>query len=322
MKKIVITGANGFIGSSLAKKLMAKNFDVICLVREGADTTLLPQYANIIFVNYSDSKLLRKIFSKNEILIHTAAMTKAKNWQQIYKANVELTQNLIEYFNQTKSMKQLIFLSSQAVSGPAINKTSPKKESDENNPLTIYGKSKLEAEKIIFQNCKNWTILRPVSVFGPGDKDFLQLFKLIKKNISIQIGRKNKFFNLIYINDLVEIIIRCIDNKKTFNEIIFATNSKIISQIEFSQMFSKSLNKKILKLTIPIYILKMIAKFNELFFKAKTPLLNKEKIKELEQQYWLVEGKKAEKLLAYKSADNFLKQVKKTYDWYLKKGWL
>ena len=72
MKKIIVTGANGFVGSSLMKELQMQNFEPIGLVRKGANTEFLPENASIIFVDYNDEKQLKTILTQGEILVHIA----------------------------------------------------------------------------------------------------------------------------------------------------------------------------------------------------------------------------------------------------------
>lgn len=302
MKNIIITGANGFLGSAISKELTKRGFNVTCLVRDNSDISLLEDL-QVTYIDYSNNELLNELFSKNDIVIHSAALTKAKRWQQIYKANVELTEKLTNLFVQN-NMVQFIFLSSQAVSGPAINKFSPVKESDEANPLTLYGKSKFEAEEIIKRNIKqDWTILRPVSVFGPGDKDFLPLFKLVQNNLSFSLGFKEKLVNLIYVDDLVKMVSRSIGNQKTFKQTIFLANSNEISQKTLSKWISQIMHKNLFNFNIPFFLLYPIAMFAEIIGRSKNsiPVLNMEKIKEFKQSYWLTDTSRAEKLLGIKA---------------------
>ncbi|MCK4696101.1 MAG: NAD-dependent epimerase/dehydratase family protein, partial [Candidatus Cloacimonetes bacterium] len=150
MEKIIITGANGFIGSFLTKKLLENDFEVTSLVRYGSNIDLLPENSNIVFIDYDDEKKVQNVFQNKEILIHCAALTRALNWDFYKKINIDLTAKLVDSFNSTQSLKQFIFLSSQAAAGPSIE-GEPLSENDVEHPISLYGKSKLEAENIIKQ---------------------------------------------------------------------------------------------------------------------------------------------------------------------------
>ncbi len=324
MKKIVITGANGFIGSFLAYKLIQQKYDVTCFVRFGSNIELLSENNKIVYIDYSNKKELFHLLQDQEIIMHAAALTRAKKWEQFNEINIELTEKLIDCYNNTDSLKQFIFLSSQAAAGPAANQN-PKTESDFCIPISMYGKSKLLAENIIQKKAeKPWTIIRPVAVFGPGEKDFLQFFKMIKKHISFLIGYSKKFVNLIYVEDLVDIIIKTLGNQKSYNQIFFASDENIYSWNDFISNLEKALNTSSVRLKIPEALLLPVAIISEFcaFHRDKIPLFNREKAKEMKQQYWLVSNKKAKELLNFKTSTDLYTNLKKTYDWYKEKDWM
>ncbi len=323
MKKIAITGANGFIGSFLVKELLKKKFSVTCLVRKKSNIELLPVNCDIARIDYEDKTQLKKLFKDHEILIHNAALTKAKNREEFKENNIDLTGSLVEIYNSLNSLKQFVFISSQAASGPS-KKDHPKKETDECNPVSNYGKSKLAAEELIrTQSEKPWTIIRPAAVFGPGDKDFLIYFKLLKRHISLFAGNKNKQLGLIFVRDLIDLIISTLNNKHAFNQIFFASGLNVNLR-EFSKNLEKALRTSSLKITIPGLFLDIIAVFSEFIsiFNKKPPLLNKDKIKELKQESWLVSNEKSKKMLGFEPSKNLLENLILTYDWYRENNWM
>lgn len=324
MKKIVITGSNGFIGSFLAKKLIQQKYDVTCFVRYDSNIELLPENSKIVYVDFSNDKEISNLLQNQEIIIHVAALTRAKKWQQFKKINIELTDKLITFYNRTSSLKQFIFISSQAAAGPAKNKY-PKTESDLCSPISMYGKSKLAAENLVRDKAeKPWTIIRPVAVFGPGEKDFLQIFKMVKKHISIFAGYSKKYINLISVDDLTDIIIKTIGNQKAFNQVFFASDGNAYSWNDFISNLEKALNTFSIRFRIPDILLLPAALFSEFcaFHREKIPLFNREKVKEMKQQYWLVSNKKVKELLNFTASSNLQLNLRKTYDWYKEKGWL
>lgn len=324
MKKIVITGSNGFIGSFLAKKLIQQKYDVTCFVRYGSNIELLHENSKIVYVDFSNDKEISNLLQNQEIIIHVAALTRAKKWQQFNKINIELTEKLINFYNTSNSLKQFIFISSQAAAGPAKNKI-PKIESDLCTPISMYGKSKLAAENIIREKAKKtWTIIRPVAVFGPGEKDFLQIFKMVKKHISIFAGYSKKYFNLIYVDDLTDIIIKTIGNQKAYNQIFFASVGNVYSLDDFISNLEKVMNTSSIRFRIPEMLLLPAALVSEFcaLHRQKIPLFNREKVKEMKQQYWLVNNQKVKELLNFTASSNLQTNLKKTYEWYKEKGWM
>ncbi len=325
MNKIVITGANGFVGSAIAKKLHNSGNEVICLVRESSNTELIEYKNDIYRIDYNNLEELKKAIEGATVLIHTAALTRSRKWKTFKINNINLTKTLLHICNET-SIKHFIFLSSQAAVGPALNAISGVRESDIPNPVTMYGKSKLIAENTIKMNfLKPWTIIRPVSVYGSGDRDFLKLFKMVKNHFVFINSFKTKYYNLIHIDELTEFIEKVILNKSSYNEILFAAHPKIIMNNELHKLIGKAINSKTLTIRIPEFMLFPIAFFMELIsfiFRRNFPILNRDKVKEFKEDKWIVDTSKTRKKLNIEFKDEYILNFKKTYDWYKNKGWL
>ena len=320
MKNILISGANGFVGSSLSEEL-SKEYNVTCMVRNSSDTSFIPKNVKIIPIDYNSEESYLKCFEKQDVFIHCAAATRAKNWEQIKKINVDLTEKLLNASNKN-DISQFIFLSSQAAAGPSEDK--PKTEDDESNPISLYGKSKLYAENIIKKNARiPYTIIRPSSVYGPKDKDFLQYFKLIKFRLAFQIGMKPSYIAMIYVKELIKLIKLTILNQTAFNETFFAAEDNY-STIEFIESLEKAMQIKAVKIKIPELIPDSIAVFSDLLskFRDKPLLLNSEKVKEIKIKNWTISNEKAKNLLGYKPNNNLTEHLRETYEWYKKNNWL
>jgi len=325
MKKVAITGSNGFVGSRLTSYLLHKGYQVDCLVRETSNLDLLPKDAPIVTVDYNDRKNLKHKLDGCNVLIHNAALTRANNWEEFKLTNVLLTEDLVRIGNELPTIEQFIFISSQSAAGPAKDLSSPLKENDQAQPLSHYGKSKLEAEKrIIERSLKPYTIIRPTSVFGPGDKDFLLYFKLVKKHISIRIGKYPQYYNLIYVDDLIKLISLTILQKKAYNEIFFAGYKEPLSQKTFTGLLEQVTNSFTNPIKIPNCALNLIGKIADIYsrIRKKAALLSSQKVLDLSQTYWLVDTSKAENILDFKPGFDILEALHITFNWYKDHNWL
>ena len=323
-KKVAITGANGFVGSNLARLLSEDNYTVTSFVRKGADLSLIADKNQVVDFDYQNSCQTTDIIEGHEIVIHIAAVTKARSWQDFYSQNVLLTDQLISIVNRVKSVKQFIFISSQAASG-MCNGFRGKREEDECEPLTYYGKSKLFAENLVRQKCrKPWTIIRPSSIYGPGDRDFLQYFKLIKQGVAPVIGLKPKYLCLIYINELACLVEKTIDNEQAFNETFFASDGNTYTWDDLIYSIEQAMGKKAIKVKLPELVLYPVALYNEAISNItnKTPLISFQKIKEIKGTYWICDSKKAQRVLSCEKVNNINQNIEETYKWYIERGWL
>jgi nucleoside-diphosphate-sugar epimerase len=322
--RIAITGANGFVGSNLTRYLMKKGFEVTALVRRTANVSLLPIKCTVTEIDYNDLNSIQSALAGHDIIIHNAALTRADNWEEMKDINVGLTEKVVEAVNHAESVKQLIFLSSQAAAGLS-DKNKPRTEEDIPQPLTWYGKSKLMAEEIIRNRTeKHWTIIRPVSVYGPGDKDFLHTFRMMQNHLSVSLGLRDKFIALIYIDELNLFISKCLENEKAFGQVFFASDGMIYSHKMFSEAMQNAVHTFSLHLAIPDFFVFYCAALGELKNKLqpKSSILCMQKFKELQGRYWTVSIDKARRLLEFNPKPNLANQLHKTWIWYKEQGWL
>jgi len=322
--KIVVTGSNGFLGSRIVQKLQSNNHEVIALIRKKSNRELLSKTTHIVEVSYNDTKKLQEILSDQEIVIHSAALTRAKKWIEFQEINVKITEILINICNKIDSLKQFIFISSQAAAGPSLT-TKPKIESDLNTPVSYYGKSKLYAEQVIKNKSKkNYTILRPSSIYGPGDRDFFIYFKMINKGVTLIPGKQRKFINLIFSDDVAEYIKRSINNKNAFNQTFFLSDGNIYSIDKFVKVLKTVMKRKTKDFNIPEKLLLPIAKTIDIstYFNKKPAVFNQQKAQEIKYNYWLASNLKSVKSLKYSPQAGLQKNLQTTYNWYINQGWL
>ena len=322
--KIAITGANGFVGSNLANHLHRKGHGVTAIVRARAETGLLDDAIAIRRVDYADPTNLYDTLGDSEVLIHNAGQVRTRTFEQMIAANVVTTRRVMEAANRSSSLKQFVYLSSQAASRPS-RRDELISESDPSAPVTWYGQSKLLAERVIKAECQPaWTIIRPVPVYGEGDRDFLELFKLLKRGINFRIGFQDKQMNLIHSGQLCAFAELCLQNPNTFNQIIFASDGQIHTQAGFTALAAKLLGRPGFSLAIPVTLARLAFGAGELLDRAtgKAGLINTQKMKEILAPNWICDPAKARTLLGWDPPAELEARLRSTLDWYQREGWL
>ena len=321
--KIAITGANGFVGSGLIKHFSGLGHEPVALVRPQADTSLI-QNATILKVDYNDLSSLETALKDVDILIHNAGSTRARSYAEMYQSNVELTRNILKAIGNTPSIRQFIMISSQAASRPSKGEE-PVTEEMPSAPVTWYGKSKQRAEELVRKSCPvSWTIIRPCSIYGEGDKDFLELIKMVRLGLVVRIGSRDKLLNMIHISELSELISRCLAVPEAYGEVFFACDGQRYTQDQVSMTVAKVLGNKPLKLTIPDALARLVFTLGELIgkLKGKPLVINKQKQNEIMADGWLCSGEKAKRLLGFAPIADLEKHLKETIQWYKKHSWL
>lgn len=321
--RIAVTGANGFVGSGLLSYFRSKGYEPLALVRPSADTALLGDIP-IRRIDYNNPSNLAELIADVDILIHNAGKTKTLSYQEMLDANLGLTQKLLDAANASPNLRQFILISSLAASRP----TSPGKpviESDPSAPLTWYGKSKLLAEQhLAKESTLPYTIIRPCPIYGPGDRDFLELARICKKGYIVKLGFKEKYSNMIHISELADLISRCMNNPQAYNQIFFAADGKTYTQTEISRAMADALNVKTMNIFIPSPIAMLAFILGDLAGKVlgKPLIVNREKMKEFMAEAWLCSIDKAKELLGYAPVPDLNKHIKETIQWYKEASWL
>ncbi len=324
--KIGLTGANGFVGSHIAESCLKEGFQLTCLLRKSSDTTFIRDLIyNRITGDINDENALSRFVPDQNIIIHNAGLTKARNESEFMEVNTNGTKNILNAILKfNPNIRRFILISSQAAVGPTPSKE-PLDESIPKKPITAYGRSKALAEEICqkYSNKIPITIIRPPVVFGPRDKDIYEYFRIINKGIQPVIGKENTF-SVVSIQNLVKGILLSIHKQDKKLECYFITDEGDYTWDQFSSMISYKLNKKPIKIKIPNWIVLIFASINEVYSKIfkKAVLLNREKIKEMKQKRWVVSSQKATNELGYKPIITTKQAIAITVEWYKKNEWL
>ncbi len=318
--RILITGATGFVGSHIVGKLVGDGYEVTALVRKTSDIKYIKDFKiNYEYTSLDDEQNLTELLSKFDVVVHCAGVVRALNWEGYEKTNVIGTRNLVNAAVKNKSnIKKFIFISSQAAMGPSQTET-PKQLTEKENPVSLYGKSKLLAEQEIKKLSGHipYTVIRPASVYGPRDKDIFIFFNLVKHHLKPQTFAK-RFIQLVFVKDIAEVISDAINNTKTDNKTYYLCDGNVYTWKSVAETIAKANNIKTIPIMLFDFIFKSTAAFYEIVakFTKKPQVLSREKIVEMLQTYWTADNSDVIK----DTGIEFQKLeigAKITYNWYL-----
>jgi nucleoside-diphosphate-sugar epimerase len=330
--RVLITGANGFIGYHLTKAVLKAGFSVDAAVRKGSDLALLQSINNnqlsYVQLNYASLESLQEQIklAQYDYVIHTAGATKASNWDAYYQTNAANSAQLAKASLASSHLKRFVFISSLAALGPIqYQETLPITEQSTPQPVTSYGKSKLVAERELLAIPElPMTIIRPTAVYGPAEKDIFIMFKMFAQGIETYIGHQPQKLSFVYVEDLVAAIVLALKPSEIMHSTYNISDGNVYSRYELAELFKKATGKKTFLLHLPEVVVKALAIGLEGISKltGKTSVLNREKINELTAQNWQCSIEAAVKDLGYKPQNDLSIGIAKTIAWYQENKWL
>ena len=332
MKKILITGASGFIGSFLVKEALSLGYEVYAGVRSTSSRKYLTD-SKIKFIELplSDPQKLTEEFRrlKNQqirfdFVIHNAGITKAKSVKDFFTVNYQYTQNLVNALISSNCIpEKFIYISSLAAFGPGKD-TNPIRHTDIPKPITSYGESKLNTEKFL-QSLRDFPflIIRPAAVYGPRDHEFYVLYKVLNRGFEPYIGSRDQLLSFVYVTDLAKAVFKALESK-FYSRAYFISDGVVYTTRLFNEAAKKHLNKKTISIVIPSSFIKPIAWTVENISSllGTTATFNRERAKEFEAINWSCEIEPLRNDLDFSAEFNLETGMRETIGWYKKEGWL
>ena len=324
--KILVTGGTGFIGGSLAERLVKEGHEVRCLVRKTSNVSFLDKLG--VEKIYGDieniSSLETAMKDIDTVYNMVGILGKWKIPEEIFwRTHVNGTKNILDA-SINAGIKKLVHCSTAGVLG-VIEKL-PADESYPYNPYTIYETTKVEAEKLVFEYHNKYklpvTIIRPELVYGPRDLFTLKFFQAVKRGFFPIIGNGNNTCHLVYIDDLVKAFMLCIDKKATGDAYLIGGES-YITMNELLTNMANALGVKPPGIHIPIKLVSIMATMMEF----SGTVLNFEPILTKSRVRFFTENKgssyaKAKKELGYVPDVSLEDGLRRSVEWYRKNGML
>lgn len=263
--KILLTGATGFVGSRLAQKLMGMSKIVLTvLVRRKIDFL---SSVSVVTNGLDSAADWSAAVTGQQVVIHAAARAHvmkdevADSLAEYRRVNVEGTLNLARQA-AAAGVKRFVFISSIKVNGEATVNDKAFSANDKPAPEDAYGLSKLEAEQGLMQLAAytemEVVIVRPPLVYGPGVKgNFASMIKLVEKGLPLPLGAIHNKRSLVGIDNLVDLIVRCIDHPAAANQVFLAGDGKDLSTTELLRGVGRAMGKPARLFPVPAGLLEV-----------------------------------------------------------------
>ncbi|HXX74309.1 MAG TPA: NAD-dependent epimerase/dehydratase family protein [Nitrospiraceae bacterium] len=271
MTKVLVTGANGFLGAVVVKELSQAGYEVRALVRSLSNTVKFPADVEVVTGDIRDAVVTKQVAAGCEGIIHLAGKVHAidereGNEGDYYQTNVEGTRHVLEGA-ATAHVQRVIFASSVKVFGKSTEGCVDETASP--TPQTAYARSKWQAEKLVSEYGKRTgtvaVSLRLPMVYGPTEKG--NLYRMIS---AIDHGRFPPFpkidnqRSLVHVRNVAQAMLCCLRQTRTRLSAYIVADAQPYSTTHLYESLCRGLGKRLPSWRVPLGLLKAAARFGDL----------------------------------------------------------
>jgi nucleoside-diphosphate-sugar epimerase len=331
---ILVTGASGFIGGHLVRRLMERGCQVSCLVRATSRVDELRRAGARLFdCEIADrAGIARAIAASNaRVVFHVAGQVRALDAEDFLRVNAGSVEAVAQACTDQRERPVLVLVSSLAAAGPSSDK--PAVESDLPAPVSDYGRSKLAGERVALRYAEALpiTVVRPCIVFGAGDRGTHEIFKPIARSgLHVFGGSGDRRVSLVAVADLVECLLLAAERGERLvpdvaGRGVYFAAAEDISYVEFGRAIARALGKpppRVLRL--PEWSMRSIGSLGDVVarFRRRPGWVSSDKIREFLAGSWTCSSAKARQQLGWSPAAPLADRLSETAKWYRDAGWL
>lgn len=310
----LVTGGTGFVGSHLVDELLARGWSVRCTVRSTSRLRWLEgKGVEAVKADLLDPAALPAAADGVDVVFHVAGVIKGETLADYRKGNVDATRNLLE---ATTKVKRFVYVSSITACGPSPD-GEPLTEDKPCAPVSLYGRSKAEAEELVkSRRATGLTIVRPPVVYGPRDEGMLDLYRTLARGMRPEIGGP-KYTSLVHVRDLARGMILA-GGDKGIGRTFFLSNREPVSFTELADLILKGMEKRAVPVPIPDRVVRFLGDLADGYSKwtGNGGLFSRDKAVEMTQKYWTCSPELAKRTLGWEATIDPAAGFKETLAWY------
>jgi len=300
--RLGISGGTGFVGSHLIDVALAAGHEVRALTRREQ-----PQRDGLEWISGSldDRAALQQLVTNADAILHVAGVISAPDAAAFNKGNVEGTLAMLAAAT-AGGVHRFIHVSSLAAREPK---------------LSLYGASKARAEELVRSSGLEWSIVRPPAVYGPGDKETLELFRMAK--LGLMLMPPHGHVSMIHADDLARLLLALTGPTAPSGILIEADDGKAHgwTHRQLARELGRAVGTKPAIVSAPGVFLKLAARADQLV-RGPRAKLTVDRAAYFSHRNWVVDPKLGPPPELWQPAIVTEQGLKETADWYRDKGWL
>jgi nucleoside-diphosphate-sugar epimerase len=282
-RTVALTGATGFIGGTLARRLGEAGWRIRAQFR----STSARKRPTVTAVRWIEGDLenlesLRRLVNGSNAVVHCAGAVRGASEVHFKRVNVNGVARLVQAATEQHPVPRFLLISSLAAREPQLSPYAASKRQGEDALAATAGKM-------------GWTALRPPAVYGPGDRELLPLFRWIARGLAPVLGPESARFSLLYVEDLAEAVVRWLEGGKDQQRAFELhdghpngyTHNEVINTVEALRA------KRAIRVQVPGPLFRLAAALNLRAARiiGYTPMLTPWKIRELNHPNWVCDNK-------------------------------
>ena len=300
--KLAVTGGTGFVGSHLIECALAAGHDVKALTRRDQ-----PPRERLEWVpgDLQNREALERLVDEVDAVIHVAGVISAPNAAAFELGNVAGTLAMLAAAT-AGGVQRFVHVSSLAAREPK---------------LSLYGASKAKAEDLVMSSGLDWVIVRPPAVYGPGDKETLELFRMARLGLMLMPPRGH--VSVIHVDDLARLLLALAAYSAPSGLLVEPDDGKKDgwTHREFARALGKAVGTRPTIVSSPGILLRFAARADQLF-RGPRAKLTVDRAAYFSHRNWVVEPKRSVPPALWRPAIPIEQGLRETADWYKAQGWL
>jgi|GEM_PF-135737 len=326
--RVLVTGATGFTGALLARKLVRSGLEVHAIARASSNLEALRDLPiRWHRGNVFDEAVVAEAAQGMEYIFHVAAAYReAKHADDVYRqVHVLSTQLLARAALKNPAFKRFVHVSTVGVHGHIANP--PADELYSMHPGDIYQQTKADAELWLrdFAQKKSlpYTVIRPAAIYGPGDTRLLKFFRMASRRILFMLGRGQYMYHLIHVDDLTNIMILAATHPSARDEIFICGNPDCVTLDQMARIVAGELGNRFRLVRLPALPFFLAADVCEWICRALgvEPPIHRRRLAFFTKDRSFNTRKLREKL-GYQTRYSNEEGLIQTTRWYCEQGWL
>jgi nucleoside-diphosphate-sugar epimerase len=323
--RALVTGAGGFLGRALVRRLAAEGHEVRAMVRPGADAEGLgASGAEVVRGDVTDPGSLPAAVAGRDVVFHLAGLRRAPVWDEFQRVNVGGTRAVLEAcLAHAPALARFVLAGSIAAAGPS---RTGRREEEPFEPTEGYGESKAEAERVALSYAGRLpvTVGRPPRIMGPGDRENLLFFRIVARGVVVGVTGPPRPISFVDVDDCAAGFVRLATHPEAVGQAFFLAHPEPTTLEGLQEEVARALGVRARRVAFPPALLRAAGSAADLASRVlgrRLPL-NRKLVEQVVAPGWTCDVSRARRLLGYEARTPLATSLARAAAWYRERGWL